>query len=157
MLSYQFDHIILLRTIPEIIGILFAGILTCLAIVFGFLNYDELDYIEKKLGKLINIEQYFKNLKNDFKTIFILFIVSITMYLVDFYKILTNFGLTYECKYIVDLTLLIIIFVDMFALFMVLSCAKDIIYSLFSLNELKIEIFKKQNSKQTKISEYDKK
>jgi len=155
VIRYSIDHHQFLNFVPEIIGLQFAGILTCLAIIFGFLRYEELDYI-KKNNNMSKVEKYFKNLKQDFQLVFTCFFGAMCVYLLDTCKIISDIFIKYEINFDgFALDSFICIFINFLLIAVTLSCVLDVINSLFTLNETKLQIYKKKQTSQTNLNQFE--
>lgn len=117
---------------PTIFGLILTGVLPTLAIIFGFLNINEMKIIESELIKKnpqIRLVNYYESVKDDTFLIFINFIISLIILIIVNSNIINSF-----------LPIWILFAIILFCLILSLSATYDIIQSLFTLNNLKIEI-----------------
>ncbi|WP_318784974.1 hypothetical protein [Methanimicrococcus hacksteinii] len=128
----------LLRYTSEIIGILFAGVLTALAIIFGFLRYEEFEYGDEGLE---NIKKYFNNLKKDFQCIFVCFIIAIFIYIANPLLFIDSI---LEFENINEIHLFIQTFFELFLITVSLSSTYDVVTGLFEINDIKYKNFEKK-------------
>ncbi len=132
-----------LSKLPDLMGIILAGVLSSLAIIFGLLNKEELVEIHKK--SLIVDKDLFgdfvKNTKQDIIIIFSSYIISIIIMLFD------N---TNAYKQIVASYNNIFLYLGLSILVFSLLSVYDVIVSLFTLNMVKYEIAKNSINKDSK-------
>lgn len=120
----------LLLILPNIIGILFGGVLASLAIIFGLLSSNELAIIYKLSKKVEN-----KDIYSDF----------IGKTKIDTITILLSLCLSVLVLLIADSMIIpewFLLGLDLFGLFISLSAAYDIVMSLFYLNQVRYELAK---------------
>lgn len=122
----------LLYMLPNILGILLAGVLASLAIIFGLLSSNELAIIHRYSKEIKNeglYDIFIKETKTDAKIIFTGLCFSVLILLI--YHINSDI-ITVPAQFLLGLGL--------FALFISISAVYDIIMSLFYLNQLRYEL-----------------
>ena len=123
---------VFLSLIPTITGILLAGVLTSLALIFGLLSEQDLASIHKQTEKVKGRDIYIEfteNLKIDTIIIFFSFIGSIILYLLNHIQF-------YLCPFPKWLFLS----VGLFMLFLSIFAIYGVIMSLFTLNQLRYKL-----------------
>lgn len=130
--------------LPTILGILLAGVLASLAIIFGLLSSNELAKLYKRSMEVKNkdiYEEFLGRTKIDAKIIFLSFCFSIVILLVSNIEQLASRDLAY-----IGNPLWILLGLGVFWLFMSISAEYDIIMSLFHLNQIRYELLKKDKT-----------
>jgi hypothetical protein len=116
--------------LPTILGILLGGVLASLAIIFGLLSSNELAIIYKRSKEVENRDIYsdfLRETKVDTKIIFSCLCLSVLILLISD----INF---------IDIPVWFLLGLGLFGLFMSLSAVRDIVMSLFYLNQLRYEL-----------------
>jgi len=124
---------------PTIFGLILTGILPTLAIIFGFLNINEMKIIEAELIKKdpnVRLQDYYENVKDDTILIFSNFILSLIILIIINSHFLNSL-----------FPIWILFAIILFCLILSLSATYDIINSLFTLNKLKFEIISRLQGK----------
>jgi len=120
--------------LPNILGILLAGVLASLAIIFGLLSSNELAIIYKHTKEVKNKDKdiysdFLRETKIDTIIIFSSFCLSVLILLVS------DIDLVF-----IDIPIWFLLGIGLFGLFMSISAVHDIIMSLFHLNQLRYEL-----------------
>lgn len=134
-----------LTMLPELMGLVLAGILSSLAIIFGLFGKDELKEIQKRSIEMKKdlFLNFMEHAKLDVKIIFLSFLLSIII-------LLFRYSTIYK-KIISLFNFNIFFYLGLTMLFLSLWSVYDVIQSVFTLNELRNEIAKNQfNEKSNK-------
>lgn len=139
------DGIDILNMLPNILGILFSGILSSLAIILALLSNRELSVISSLDNGSEKYMRFLKNAKCDIKVVFWCTVASV------FLSILTKIKISYVITSFLKKDLFLISFhmkiqclliLGLIALFLSLSSILDLIESIFTLSKLRYEASK---------------
>lgn len=150
------DGIDILNMLPNILGILFSGILSSLAIILAILSTRELSVISSLNNGFEKYTNFLKNAKCDIKVVFLCTVFSI------FFSVLTKIRVAHLAALFLKSNLfvfslhikiqLLLIF-GFVTLFLSLSSILDLIESIFTLSRLRYEASKKQDNEQVQKAE----
>lgn len=132
----------ILIMLPNILGILFSGVLSSLAIILALLSTRELSLINSLDNGFEKYTKFLENAKFDIKVVFGCTVVSI------FLSILTKIKMSHIVSLLLKTNLLLIsshlkiqclLILGFIILFLSLSSILDLIESIFTLSRLKYE------------------